>query len=82
MDAQVIERAKVGRSGNAGEGKRSQTGDVVGHFGPGCAKGRLFFFEKKNQKTFAIWRTWPGERIHHIAKVFCFFSSEKKGLLP
>jgi hypothetical protein len=42
--------------------------------------GRLFFFEKKNQKTFAIWRAGPGERTHQIAKVFCFFSSEKKTL--
>jgi hypothetical protein len=23
---------------------------------------RMFFLEKKNQKTFAIWRTWPEER--------------------
>jgi hypothetical protein len=22
-------------------------------------EGRMFFFEKKNQKTFAIWHTWP-----------------------
>jgi hypothetical protein len=40
----------------------------------------MFFFEKKNQKTFATWCTWPGWLIHTRARVFCFFSSEKKSL--
>jgi hypothetical protein len=40
----------------------------------------LFFFEKKNQKTFVTWRTWPGWRTRQKTKVFCFFSSEKKSL--
>jgi hypothetical protein len=40
----------------------------------------MFFFEKKNQKTFAI-------AVHMLAvsageKVFCFFFSEKKSFLP
>jgi hypothetical protein len=39
---------------------------------------KAFFFEKKNQKTFALWRTQSGERERQRAKVFCFFSSEKK----
>jgi short-subunit dehydrogenase len=42
---------------------------------------RMFFFEKKNQKTFA---TWPRSCLHlgvQFAKVFCFFSSEKKTFL-
>jgi len=34
----------------------------------------MFFFEKKNQKTFAYGAAGLG------AKVFCFFSSEKKTL--
>jgi hypothetical protein len=38
----------------------------------------MFFFEKKNQKTFAVWRCGPGKRECHREKVFCFFSSEKK----
>jgi hypothetical protein len=38
----------------------------------------MFFFEKKNQKTFAIWRTWPGQGTRHWANVFLFFSSETK----
>jgi hypothetical protein len=42
----------------------------------------MFFFEKKNQKTFALWRAGPGERTRQRTKVFCFFSSEKKTLLP
>jgi len=42
----------------------------------------MFFFEKKNQKTFIPW----GGGRHRVAgtediKVFCFFSSEKKALL-
>jgi hypothetical protein len=45
-------------------------------------KESMFFFEKKNQKTFATWRTWPGERVPEMTKVFCFFSSEKKTFLP
>jgi hypothetical protein len=40
----------------------------------------MFFSEEKNQKTFANWRTWPGWRTRQLAKVFCFFSSEKKTL--
>jgi hypothetical protein len=45
----------------------------------------MFFFEKKNQKTFvslpaAGW--WLGAKHEAIQKikVFCFFSSEKKTL--
>jgi hypothetical protein len=41
----------------------------------------VFFFERKNQKTFGLWHTWPGERTRQRAKVFCFFSSEKKTFL-
>jgi hypothetical protein len=40
----------------------------------------MFFFEKKNQKTFASRRAWPGWRVPKTTKVFCFFSSEKKRL--
>ncbi len=45
------------------------------------SKERLFFFEKKNQKTFGIWRAGPGERRRQKVKVFCFFTSEKKTFL-
>jgi NitT/TauT family transport system substrate-binding protein len=41
----------------------------------------MFFFEKKNQKTFGLRRTWPGGRRPQRIKVFCFFSSEKKTFL-
>jgi hypothetical protein len=41
----------------------------------------MFFFEKKNQKTFGLWRAAPGEHPRQKAKVFCFFSSEKKAFL-
>jgi hypothetical protein len=41
----------------------------------------VFFFEKKNQKTFGLWLTGSGDRIRRRAKVFCFFSSEKKTFL-
>jgi hypothetical protein len=44
-------------------------------------KERMFFFEKKNQKTLAPWRVGPGEHTHQTPKVFCFFSSEKKTFL-
>jgi hypothetical protein len=47
----------------------------------GEGKRKVFFFEKKNQKTFAAWaRSCLGLRAQ-VAKVFCFFSSEKKTLL-
>jgi hypothetical protein len=40
---------------------------------------KQFFFEKKNQKTFAYWaRAWgQSEGV----KVFCFFFSKKKTFL-
>jgi hypothetical protein len=41
----------------------------------------VFFFEKKNQKTFAIWSRRCQCLRDQIAKVFCFFSSEKKTFL-
>jgi hypothetical protein len=40
----------------------------------------LFFFEKKNQKTFGLRRVGAGGVTHQETKVFCFFSSEKKTL--
>jgi hypothetical protein len=45
---------------------------------PQAKEERLFFFEKKNQKTFAPWRVEGGEHSRQRTKVFCFFSSEKK----
>jgi hypothetical protein len=27
-------------------------------------KEKVFFFKKKNQKTFGLWRVGPGERTH------------------
>jgi len=41
-------------------------------------EGRMFFFEKKNQKTFAPWPTLPERHGPHKIKVFCFFFSKKK----
>jgi hypothetical protein len=41
-------------------------------------KGKQFFFEKKNQKTFVIMAYAAGECRDSDVKVFCFFSSEKK----
>jgi hypothetical protein len=42
-----------------------------------------FFFEKKNQKTFILFRARMLEsaKSTHKAKVFCFFFSKKKYLL-
>jgi hypothetical protein len=41
----------------------------------------MFFFEKKNQKTFGLWCVGSGERTHQRPRVFCFFSSERKTFL-
>jgi hypothetical protein len=41
-------------------------------------EGRVFFFEKKNQKTFTHGARASRLRRDSGAKVFCFFSSEKK----
>jgi len=41
-------------------------------------KGKQFFFEKKNQKTFMIVTHAAGKNRDSDVKVFCFFSSEKK----
>jgi hypothetical protein len=45
------------------------------------SKGRMFFFEKKNQKTFALWRARCDWRGPQGIKVFCFFFSKKKSFL-
>jgi hypothetical protein len=45
---------------------------------PEKAKGRVFFFEKKNQKTFVILGARWGWRVPQGAKVFCFFFAKKK----
>jgi hypothetical protein len=47
----------------------------------------MFFSEEKNQKTFLISRAEHPDSKRTIGlrgeiKVFCFFSSEKKGFLP
>jgi hypothetical protein len=42
---------------------------------------KVFFFEKKNQKTFSPWRVGAGEHTRQRPKVFCFFSEEKKAFL-
>jgi hypothetical protein len=44
---------------------------------------KAFFSEEKNQKTFAtLSRPSPAAQTPELAKVFCFFSSEKKSFLP
>jgi hypothetical protein len=47
-------------------------------------EGRMFFFEKKNQKTFAPWRTRPMSTWVSDAKEQKFFASflQKISLLP
>jgi hypothetical protein len=44
-------------------------------------KERMFFFEKKNQKTFGLWRARCDWQLCQLAKVFCFFFSKKKAFL-
>jgi hypothetical protein len=41
----------------------------------------VFFFEKKNQKTFALLSRARRKVRDSNVKVFCFFSSEKKNFL-
>jgi hypothetical protein len=41
----------------------------------------MFFFEKKNQKTFACAVADSPLRRAQVVKVFCFFFSKKKALL-
>jgi hypothetical protein len=43
--------------------------------------GKRFFFEKKNQKTFATEYAPLGGARDSIVKVFCFFFSKKKRFL-
>jgi hypothetical protein len=43
-------------------------------------KERIFFFEKKKQKTFeSLPRAYPAD-VRQGIKVFCFFFSKKKNL--
>jgi hypothetical protein len=44
-------------------------------------KARMFFFEKKNQKTFVRCRGPVPQGAPEKAKVFCFFFSKKKTFL-
>jgi hypothetical protein len=48
----------------------------------GSKEGKRFFFEKKNQKTFAPGVHAARENGDSDKKVFCFFSSEKKAFFP
>jgi hypothetical protein len=41
----------------------------------------MFFFEKKNQKTFISWSVFFRDACSQKTKVFCFFFSKKKALL-
>jgi hypothetical protein len=69
----VAERAACAAAGFAGQLPPG------GQRGVPCGRQEsMFFFEKKNQKTLGLWRTWAGDRPHQRPKVFCFFSSEKK----
>jgi hypothetical protein len=46
------------------------------------SEASVFFFEKKNQKTFAKWAPLSPERPKpKKSKVFCFFFSKKKSFL-
>jgi hypothetical protein len=48
-----------------------------------ASKGSVFFFEKKNQKTFAtLGCAFPETSKPKHPKVFCFFFSKKKSFLP
>jgi hypothetical protein len=42
----------------------------------------MFFFEKKNQETFASLKRSQQQRAPQEIKVFCFFFSKKKAFLP
>jgi hypothetical protein len=56
---------------------------VGGHGGRLQARGReVFFFEKKNQKTFDCWYGCWRKLGAKFTKVFCFFFSKKKAFLP
>jgi hypothetical protein len=44
-------------------------------------EGSLFFFEKKNQKTFAILGAREPGHVRHVAEFFWFFFSKKNCLL-
>jgi hypothetical protein len=43
-------------------------------------KGKQFFFEKKNQKTFARWRARCMQRAPQFSKVFASFFKKKRFL--
>jgi len=49
------------------------------HPGQSVEGRKQFFFEKKNQKTFAYWARPCGQS--EGVKVFCFFFSKKKTFL-
>jgi hypothetical protein len=44
-------------------------------------KGKPFFFEKKNQKTFGLWRALPARSATASQKFFASFFQKKKCFL-
>jgi hypothetical protein len=49
----------------------------------GRGEAEVFFFEKKKQKTFGLWRVGPGERTRQNLKslLLLFFRKEASFLL-
>jgi hypothetical protein len=45
-------------------------------------KRKQFFFEKKNQKTFATWRTLPERSATAVQKFFASFFQKRRPCLP
>jgi hypothetical protein len=45
-------------------------------------QGKEFFFEKKNQKTFATWRTPPERSATAVKKFFGSFFQKRTASLP
>jgi hypothetical protein len=45
-------------------------------------EGRMFFFEKKNQKTFVYWCALPATARQHAKSFLLLFFSKKKFFLP
>jgi hypothetical protein len=58
---------------------QSKEGRVFNDPGQSGQERKQFFFEKKNQKTFAYWARACGQS--EGVKVFCFFFSKKKTFL-
>jgi hypothetical protein len=69
---------RPGRAGDSAGPRRASPGCREGAFAVTLSKvSKQFFFEKKNQKTFATWQTPPDRTATAVQKFFASFFQKR-----